>query len=429
MKQYQRITCILLCLLLTGCGTQQSSSETAEQSQPETTAPESAAEESAEAETDAPEETKPETPVYDYVHGEDGYFSLVDEGFGTPASVQEDGTCWVVSAATAIESNALVTRGEEITVDPYALLDACYGPDRAEGWFLAENLSPENYGGWGWQVIEALADGVDGLLLTEANDYTDCSQEQLKEVIRTQGAVNIAVPDRQDKKGFFGEYQTYNDPSPKEYDHAVVIIGWDDHFPKEYFREKAQKDGAWLIQNSKSEKYVCYWLSYETPFLEPYTFSVSQDYGDVVAYDAGKESTIDEGEVTTTANVFHHAGTLAAVGTYTVTDGQKMTVEIRDAALENVLYTQEAEFAYRGYHLIDLETPQEVSDYAIVIRYEGEAPVEGGIYGDSFISYRVSADKGVSFWECDGEWMDLSENVTDETHAPHNACIKAIYAK
>ena len=85
MKQYQRITCILLCLLLTGCGTAQSSSDTAEQSASETSA--DAAGETAPAETDAPE-TKPETPIYDYVHGEDGYFSLVDEGFGTPVKLQ-----------------------------------------------------------------------------------------------------------------------------------------------------------------------------------------------------------------------------------------------------------------------------------------------------------------------------------------------------
>lgn len=151
-------------------------------------------------------------------------------------------------------------------------------------------------------------------------------------------------------------------------------------------------------------------------------------HGEDIAYDAGAGSTIDDGDVTTTANFFHHAGTLAAVGTYTVTDGQKLTVEIRDAALETVLYTQEAQLTYPGYHLIDLETPQEVSDYAIVIRYTGEAPVEGGAYEDAYISYRPSSEAGVSFTEKGGEWFDLSENVTDEANAPHNACIKAFYA-
>ena len=149
----------------------------------------------------------------------------------------------------------------------------------------------------------------------------------------------------------------------------------------------------------------------------------------MIAYEQASGSTVDGGDVTVTANVFHHAGTLAAVGTYTVADGQKLTVEIRDAALENVLYTQDAQYDHKGYHLIDLDVPQTVSDYAIVIRYEGEAPVEGGSYEDSFCSYRPSADPGVSFIESDGKWMDLSANVTDPAYAPNNACIKAVYAK
>lgn len=426
MKTKHIAYCAALCLLLSGCGTAQSSTEPAEVTTAESTAPEPAAETTA-AESDETTTTAAKK-TYDYVHGEDGYFSLIDEGLGTPVKVQESSTCWVVSATTAMESNALVTRGEEITVDPYPLLDACYSPDRAEGWFLAENLSPEKFGGWGWMVAGALANGADGWLLTEANNYEGCSREQLQEIIRTVGAVNIGIPDDKSKKGIFGQYHTYNDRTEAD-DHAVNIVGWDDHFPKEYFREEPEEDGAWLIQNSTSEKYVFYWISYETPIADPYTFSVSQYYGEVISYDNGNGSSVSTGDVTATANVFHHAGTLAAVGTYTMADGQKLTLEIRDAALENVLYTQDAQFDYKGYHLIDLETPQEVSDYAIVIRYEGEAPVEGGGMEDEFISYRPSSETGVSFMENEGRWFDLSENVTDEAHAPHNACIKAVYAK
>ncbi len=422
MTRFYKLTAFGLCLLLTGCAAPQSSGDMQAESAPAESAP-------AESAAETLPESSAEEIVYDYVHGEDGYFSLIDEGLGTPVKVQESGTCWVVSATTAMESNALVTRGETIEVDPYKLLDACYSRDRKEGWFLAENLSPESFGGWGWLAAVTLANRADGWLLTEANNYTGASREQLKEAIRTEGAVNIGITDRQSKKGFFGEYQTVNDPTGDAYDHAVDIVGWDDHFPKEYFREKAKQDGAWLIQNSTSEKYVFYWVSYETPIIDPYTFSVTRDYGDVIAYEQASGSTVDGGDVTVTANVFHHAGTLAAVGTYTVADGQKLTVEIRDAALENVLYTQDAQYDFMGYHLIDLDVPQAVSDYAIVIRYEGEAPVEGGSYEDSFCSYRPSADPGVSFIESDGEWLDLSANVTDPAYAPNNACIKAVYAK
>ncbi len=439
MNHRKQMICAALCLLTvfcgTGCGAPQNANT--EESAAENEALTTAAEESAEtepAETEAAETEKPE-PVYDYVHGDEGYFSLVDSGLGTPVKLQENGTCWVVSASTAMESGALVKHGKTIAVDALELLDAVYIKERAEGWFLAENLSPEDFGGWGWMVTEAAANGIGSFILTETNDYENCSPEQLKENIRKNGAVSISVPDRQSAKGYFGDYQTVNDPDakPEHYDHVVTIVGWDDRFPKNYFRNEASQDGAWLIQNSLSEKYAYYWLSYDTAFLSPYSFDISEDYGEVVAYDGGKEGHIGTGDETVIANVFHHPGKLTAVGTYTVADGQKFTIEIRDAAMENVLYTQEAEYPVKGYHLTDLETPQDVSDYSIVLRFAGDAPVEGEGVSNSFISYRAGAEAGQSFVLLDGKWADLSLKETADAlkldFTPNNACIKAVYAQ
>lgn len=35
-------------------------------------------------------------------------------------------------------------------------------------------------------------------------------------------------------------------------DHAVLLVGWDDNYPKENFLEgnRPEQDGAWLIRNS-----------------------------------------------------------------------------------------------------------------------------------------------------------------------------------
>ena len=52
--------------------------------------------------------------------------------------------------------------------------------------------------------------------------------------------------------------------------HAVLLVGWDDHYPKEKFRSPSGKvptnDGAWKIQNSWGEAAGdkgYYWISYE----------------------------------------------------------------------------------------------------------------------------------------------------------------------
>ena len=147
MNHKKQMICAALCLLTifggTGCGTSQNTEESAAEDDAQTTASAESAE-TEPAETESAETEKPE-PVYDYVHGDEGYFSLVDSGLGTPVKLQENGTCWVVSASTAMESGALVKHGKTIAVDALELLDAVYIQERTEGWFLAENLA-----GAGW---------------------------------------------------------------------------------------------------------------------------------------------------------------------------------------------------------------------------------------------------------------------------------------
>lgn len=52
-------------------------------------------------------------------------------------------------------------------------------------------------------------------------------------------------------------------------DHEVLIVGWDDNYPKENFKEDyhPENDGAWLVQNSWGTLYDklggYFWLSYE----------------------------------------------------------------------------------------------------------------------------------------------------------------------
>jgi hypothetical protein len=55
-------------------------------------------------------------------------------------------------------------------------------------------------------------------------------------------------------------------PDARNPNHAVLLVGWDDAYPKEKFKTPPQNDGAWKVQNSwgtgrGEEGY--YWISYE----------------------------------------------------------------------------------------------------------------------------------------------------------------------
>ncbi len=231
-----------------------------------------------------------------------------------------------------------------------------------------------------------------------------------------------------------GQYLTINDPDD-EFDHAVVIVGWDDNFPKEYFVREASQNGAWLAQNTKGDGYGVggyYWISYDTPLDLATVFAITDEYDHVVSYDCNCEDEISTGETTTTANVFHEAGTLRAVGTYTTSLNTNIHIEIRDAQMRETLYEQDAYIDFAGYHVVELDTPIDVSDYSIVITYDTAAPVEGESWEDRVgVSYVSVAHAGESYVLVGDEWIDMSSGNISETlgidFVPGNCCIKGIY--
>lgn len=413
----------------------------------ETSSSETAAETSqTAAATPSPAETTEETwPEDRYVPFASGHgFSLIEEGYGTEVTDQGSGTCWAHAAATSLESNFLYVQGVSVDVDPMDIVDSTYGsiahPDPDRDGFHARQYSALNVGAGPLQTIAGLANGIEsGVVLTEAWDYSELSREQLQEVLRTYGAFTISYADRSNDYSDIYGFTTLNNHNP-DADHSVTLVGWDDDFPAEYFDPPAAENGAWLVQNSFSDRWGnggYFWLSYETGFVEPFSYEGSTDYSYVCSYDGSSTNTISTGDVTVLANVFEHEGSLGAVGTYTPEPGQEITVEIYDGVLDDgtLLYSTTEEFEYRGYHTVELPEPLDVSTFTVVVRYESEAPVEGesteAFCGDSYIAFVSSSEPGQSYVLIDNEWVDLSEGNINEllniNFSPNNACIKALF--
>ena len=372
-----------------------------------------------------------------YVHGDDGYFVLDEEGIPVHKRAQRGGTCWLYASAIAMETGYEMNTGQEIEIDPYSLLYKIYGDDKKEGYFIDANL--EEFGGTAPFVVHTLSNGFDQYVIDRAILIKDVSIDNIKKNIKKYGGLYIGIPDTATTmKGTYHGYTTLNwpDAKPKDYDHSIAIVGWDDHFPKDYYRKPASRDGAWITVNSRSNSDF-YYVSYDTlPDCEgdlPTFMSMSDAYSSVATYDYGcDEKMLKTGKETATANVFHQAGTLAAVGTYSLPKEQDIKIEIYDADFKKVLYTQEAHLDGCGYHTVPLDTPLEVKDYAIAIHYtKGGAPIEGPGWIYEEIHFRVRSKKGESFVLVDGKWLDLHDKATlqkiGRKKKTNNCCIKGLY--
>lgn len=428
---------ICLALILTGCSTAPVEETTTSSDIPVSFETETSSEPSA-AETTEYVDNRQILP-HEYNPSGDGYFSLFDEGYGTRIKSQIGGTCWAYAASTAMESNYKVRTGENITIAPISIVESVYGSDKEEGCFLNNGVNRLDAGGWSAQVVFAGANGdIEDLIVINADCFPNDDPDVIKDAIRTHGALCIGINDQDHNYNYVDNYTTLcahldEDTDPiLFFDHAVVLVGWDDNFPKEYFVNDPQTDGAWLAQNSMGGPGL-YWISYETPLEEIYSLEICiGEYDSVAYYDCCTVDTVEVEGGTYIANVFHQPGDLSAIGFYTMDDGQNVTIEVLDGEFGEVLSSIEVCPDRWGYHTVTLPEPVEVTDYTIVARYDGSAAIEGPGYEDDTLYLEVTSQAGQSFIYINGEWHDttLPETLTllGREEAVNNCCLKGLYS-
>lgn len=250
--------------------------------------------------------------------------------------------------------------------------------------------------------------------------------------------------------------------------HEVVIIGWDDGFPSDWFSSKPEGDGAWIVKNSWGGEWGdegCFYLSYyDKSICEPTSFIVEDadyqpsaggasrtlhEYDNFYQYDGvGKGDRVFYlNEPAYCANLYTARSTelVRAVGTYTYGARDRVTVKLYlnpadpgNPASGELKAVLDRTLDYGGYHTIDLGSEafavEEGDVVAVAVRVEfgsfpgifalsAESSVEGG-------GADISYEEGQSYFmeESVGDWIPLDRvaSVVGEQVTVGNALAKML---
>ena len=207
------------------------------------------------------------------------YYNLAEQGKKPAVRSQgELGTCWAISACSAIESALLPDQEFLFSPDHMSLANGYDSAQEDGGDYYMIMSYLADWKGPVYESEDPYGDGVspEGLTASahvgDIRFMRDMPQQRIKQMILTYGAAQSSLSmDRTRTDG--EEYHYYNemtsayyDPFVEELNHDILILGWDDGYPAENFRIRPRRDGAWICQNTWGEDFGedgIFYVSYE----------------------------------------------------------------------------------------------------------------------------------------------------------------------
>lgn len=401
-------------------------------------------------------------------------------GLLSAAKSQAYENCWAYAAIGALETSYKKRTGQTLDLSEKHL--TWYAYNSSPGLTYDEENGPLDNGGFDNGAVATLARWIGAVLETDLPEkatpkgpYTNYEnrlhledafilglqfedpgkfdRKHLKEIVYEYGAASVSVnynDDDENPQYFNALTSAYYTDSKDVPNHAVLLVGWDDNFPRENFNERLQpsKDGAWLIRNSWGTDWGddgYYWVSYEDGgFSEGvvYLAGESTNYDDRYEHDelgwcysAGLGS-----ETAWMANIFSATDAtqmMEAVSFYTTANNAEYEVYVYtdlkdpdDPTSGTLALTQRGSEPYAGYHTIELSNRVEVAarshfSVAVKMRTPGyNYPLAVELTIEDY-SENAVVNAGESFSSTNGQtWIELAA-VDEEGSEAANACIKA----
>ena len=232
-------------------------------------------------------------------------------------------------------------------------------------------------------------------------------------------------------KVYSSKYKSYYNSSPIAYNHAVVVVGWDDNFSRENFAKKAPGDGAFLVRNSwttgnVNSHFGYFWMSYYEASLFDNFYAIkatsADNYDNNYQYDgffANSYQMAENGANVFTAKASSKGEVLKAVAFYSLAEATSYKIEIytdvknppdSGTLVPAATTTGTCEFA--GYYTVPLAEEVQLhagTKFAVAVTLGVPALMyDASVYGSSL---RVSAGEGETYYYSYGKWYSHDSNV------------------
>ncbi len=386
------------------------------------------------------------------------YYDCRNEGIAPVVKSQgSSGTCWALTATSALEAAWMPDQQIVYSADHMSLSNS-FHIDQEDGGdykMIMAYLSS-----WQGPVLESedpYGDGktVQGLLagahVQEMVVLENWDRESFQRMILGNGplqtslVMNRTLTDR--TEGYYNkETYAYYNPEKGKVDHDVLILGWDDNFPKENFSSVPEHDGAYICQNTWGTGFGdqgIFYVSYDDANIAgtglAYTrVDAPKVYDTVYSLDeCGWQGRVGyDRSYCYFANIYTagSAERLKAVGFYSTGTDTKVEIyvvkDFEDASsFERMEFAVSTAIKAKGYFTVDLPEDIELSPgerYAVVVNIDtkdSKRPVAVEMAKDAYT-------EGVTL-EGKESYISLYAGVWEQTQTTYqtNVCLKAYTRK
>ena len=401
--------------------------------------------ERAEAASEEAGEGEKSLPAY-WNSGEQGRKPLV-------RSQGSDGTCWALTAASALEASLLPEERTVFSGEHIALGDAFSSGLEEGGDYVMIMAYLSSWLGPVTEEEDPSGDGVSPQGLSQSVHVQEIQMlqgaelEEIKEKIMEFGAIQTSLYMNRAVTEEGAEYynssaSAYYYPQKETQDHDVLILGWDDSFPRESFARDPGRDGAFICLNTWGEDFGqegIFYVSYEDANIAgsglAYTrIDPADNYGNIYQHDVygwlGQQGY--GAETCWFSNVYTAKGQeeLEAVGFYAAGDDTVYELYlVRDfldeESFSEMVYVQSGALEYPGYYTVDFQTPQTLEAgerfaVAVRVRTAGETSPVAVEYAADEYSQGVTLQGKESYISPDGRKWEQTQRKYGS-----NVCLKA----